>query len=228
VAFGALSVLAFVVLIALLALLPRLVATEPVRPQALLAQLRSGPVAVGILVTLLVVTGHFAAYTYVSPVLQEVSGLPLAVVGPLLLGFGVAGMVGNFAAGATVARRLRTTVLVIVLALAVVLGIYPLLGTTAFGGIALLVLWGLAYGGVSVTLQSWMIAAAPRAVEAATALWVSVFNLAIGLGALLGGLVVDRTSLPGVLCLGAALFLTALLCARRAPAGLLQRAGTPQ
>ena len=92
---------------------------------------------VGILATFLIVTGHFAAYTFVSPVLQDLSGVSDNFVGPLLI------------------------------------------------------VWGLAYGGVSVSLQTWMIKATPRAVEAASALWVSVFNLAIGLGALTGGVIVD-------------------------------------
>ncbi|TWF79341.1 putative MFS family arabinose efflux permease [Pseudonocardia hierapolitana] len=214
IAFGALGALAAVVLVALFALLPRLVADRPLRPSALLAQLRDPGVATGILVTLLVVTGHFAAYTFVSPVLQQRAGLPEALVGPLLLGFGAAGIIGNFAAGAAVARRLYRTVLGIVLALALVLAFHALFDPGVVGGIALLLLWGLAYGGVSVSLQSWMIAAAPRAVEAATALWVAVFNLAIGLGALVGGLVVDRTALVGVLWLAAALFLLAAVAVR--------------
>jgi predicted MFS family arabinose efflux permease len=204
IAFGAVGVLAAVVL----------VADRPLRPGVLLAQLRNRGVAAGILVTLLVVTGHFAAYTFVSPVLQERAGIPVALVGPLLLGFGAAGIVGNFVAGGAVARRLHRTVLGIVLALAVVLALHALLDVGTTGGIALLLLWGLAYGGVSVSLQSWMIAAAPRAVEAATALWVAVFNLAIGLGALIGGVVVDRTALVGVLWLAAALFLLAALVVR--------------
>lgn len=211
VAFGVLSALAVVVLAGLLALLPRLVATRPVRPRELRDQLRNRRVSTGILVTLLVVTGHFAAYTFVGPLLQDLAGIPEALVGPLLLGFGVAGIAGNFVAGAAVARRVGRTVLVIVVALALVLASYPVLGTGLAGGIGLLLLWGLAYGGVSVSLQTWMITAAPRAVEAATALWVSVFNLAIGLGALVGGLVVDRTSLVGVLWLGAALFALSVL-----------------
>ncbi|TQM37911.1 MFS transporter [Pseudonocardia cypriaca] len=219
VAFGALSALAAVVLVALFALLPRLVADEPVRPGGLLAQLRDRGVATGILVTLLVVTGHFAAYTFVSPVLQERAGVPVALVGPLLLGFGAAGIVGNFVAGVAVSRRLRRTVLGIVVALALVLALNALVGTGTVGGIALLLLWGLAYGGVSVSLQSWMISAAPRAVEAATALWVSVFNLAIGLGALVGGLVVDHTALVGVLWLAAALFLLAAVAVRAGAGG---------
>jgi predicted MFS family arabinose efflux permease len=218
VAFGALGTLAAIVLVALFALLPPLVADRPLRPRMLLEQLRNRGVATGILVTLLVVTGHFAAYTFVSPVLQERAGLPVVLVGPLLLGFGVAGIVGNFVAGVAVARGLHRTVLVIVGALTLVLALHALIGTGAVAGAVLLLLWGLAYGGVSVSLQSWMIAAAPRAVEAATALWVSVFNLAIGLGALVGGLVVDGAALVGVLWLAAALFVVAAIAVRAAPA----------
>ncbi|MFC7106158.1 hypothetical protein ACFQQB_40550 [Nonomuraea rubra] len=61
----------------------------------------------------------------------------------------------------------------------------------------LLAVWGLAFGGVSVSLQTWMIKAAPRAVEAASALWVAVFNLAIGLGSLVGGVIVNAVTLRG-------------------------------
>ncbi|MEO3784051.1 hypothetical protein ABGB12_12015 [Actinocorallia sp. B10E7] len=56
-----------------------------------------------------------------------------------------------------------------------------------------------------------MIKVAPQAVEAASALWVAVFNLSIGLGALLGGVIVDSLALHGVLWLGAACALTAAL-----------------
>lgn len=72
---------------------------------------------------------------------------------------------------------------------------------------------GLAYGGVSVGLQSWFMAAAPEDVETATGLYVSVFCLSIALGALLGGLLVDATPLVAVLRTGAALTLAACLAA---------------
>ncbi|KAG0931392.1 hypothetical protein G6F31_016796 [Rhizopus arrhizus] len=56
------------------------------------------------------------------------------------------------------------------------------MGGTPAGGIAVLLLWGLAYGGVSVGLMSWMMKAVPQAVEVATALYVGVFNIGIALG----------------------------------------------
>jgi predicted MFS family arabinose efflux permease len=207
VAFATLSGLALVVLTALLGMLPPLPASQPVGPGHLIDQFRNRGVRIGILATFLIVTGHFAAYTFVSPVLQHLSGVRDNLVGPLLFGFGLAGIAGNFITGAAVARKLHRTVLVIVGALAAVLLLFPLVGLSAVAGITLLIAWGLAYGGVSVSLQTWMIKAAPQAVESASALWVSVFNLAIGLGALAGGVIVNALSLEGVFGLAGACFL---------------------
>ncbi|MER7211059.1 MFS transporter [Streptosporangium sp. NPDC000239] len=220
VAFGALSVLALVVLVALLAVLPPLAAARPVALRRLTGQFRNRGVRIGVLATFLIVTGHFSAYTFVGPVLRDLSGVDEGFVGPLLFGFGVAGVTGNFVAGAVVARRLHRTVLAIATALGVTVLLYPVAGLTAGGGVTLLVIWGLVYGGVSTSLQTWMIKAAPQAVEEASALWVAVFNLAIGLGALAGGTVVDALPLRGVLWLAGVLLLAAALAvwsARRVP-----------
>jgi predicted MFS family arabinose efflux permease len=58
-----------------------------------------------------------------------------------------------------------------------------------------LLLWGLAYGGVSVGLMSWMMKAVPQAVEIATALYVAVFNIGIAMGAWGGGRLLDGVGL---------------------------------
>ncbi|MBE1591902.1 MFS transporter [Nonomuraea angiospora] len=209
IAFGALGVLALAVLVALLAVLPPLTAARPVGLRRLAVQFRDQGVRVGLLATFLIVTGHFSAYTFISPVLRELSGIDEEFVGPLLFGFGVAGIAGNFVAGAAVAKRLHRTVLTIAAALGVTVLLYPVAGLSAAGGVLLLVVWGLVYGGVSTSLQTWMIRAAPEAVEEASALWVAVFNLSIGLGALAGGAIVDALPLRGVLWLAGVLVLVA-------------------
>ncbi|MEV0432095.1 MFS transporter [Nocardia sp. NPDC050413] len=210
-AFAALSVLALVVLVVLVAVLPPLVATQPVGLAQLAEQFRNPGARAGILATFLLVTGHFAAYTFVGPVLKELSGISPEFVGPLLLGFGVAGVAGNFLAGALIGQSVHRTVFGIAAGLAVLVLLYPLLGRGPIGAVLLLIAWGLVFGGVSVSLQTWMIKAAPTAVEAASALWVAVFNLAIGLGALAGGLVVDAVSLPAMLIFAGVLLTLAAL-----------------
>ncbi|MEV6733159.1 MULTISPECIES: MFS transporter [unclassified Streptomyces] len=205
-AFGAVGVLGLLALAALLLLLPPLPPTRDVTFRELPALLRGNRgVRAGVIVTFLVVTGQFAAYTFVRPVLQDVSGIDAAYVSTLLLGYGVAGVAGNFLAGARDAYR---AVLVISTALTVVLGLIATLPGAA-AGTALLIAWGLAYGGVSVSLQSWMIKAAPGAAEAATSLMVAMFNLAIAAGALAGGFAVDGIGAPAAPLTGAALMLVA-------------------
>lgn len=180
----------------------------------------------GLLVVALLVSGHFAAYTYVRPVLEEVSGASAGQVGALLLVYGVGGVVGNFAAGAAVGRRVRGAVVTIGALLAAAVVAVPVLGTRLPGAAALVVLWGVAYGGVSVCAQTWLTRAAPQAREGAASLFVAVFNAAIALGALAGGRIVDGLGPAAVMWLGGALAVAAPLVAAlgAAPAGPAGRA----
>ncbi|MGW2440257.1 MFS transporter [Streptomyces goshikiensis] len=205
-AFAAVAALGLVTLIALLLLLPALPADRGIRFGELPALLRDNrAVRAGVIVTFLVVTGQFTAYTFVRPILRDVSGIDAEYVSTLLLGYGVAGVAGNFLAGA---RDPRRTLLVVSASLTAVLALIATL-PGAFAGTALLLAWGLGYGGVSVSLQSWMIRAAPRAAEAASSLMVAMFNLAIAAGAFAGGLAVDGLSAPAAPLTGAALMLAA-------------------
>ncbi|WP_433237400.1 MFS transporter [Streptosporangium sp. CA-135522] len=129
-------------------------------------------------------SSHFAAFTFVSPILQTIAGIDSGLIGPLLLTFGIAGIIGNFIVGSLVSRNLRGAVIAISLLLAAILALFPVVGGNAIGGVSLLILWGLAFGGVPVSAQTWILRAAPQSAEAATALNTSVFNLVIALGAL--------------------------------------------
>lgn len=205
-AFAAVGALGLLTLTALLLLLPPLPPTRHIGFPELPALLRRNrAVRAGVIVTFLVVTGQFAAYTFVRPILQDVSGVDAAYVSTLLLGYGAAGVAGNFLAGS---RDPYRTLLAVSACLAVVLGLIAVLPGPAAGTVLLLA-WGLAYGGVSVSLQSWMITAAPAAAEAASSLMVAMFNLAIAAGALFGGLAVDGISAPAAPLGGAALMLLA-------------------
>lgn len=203
-AFAGAGGLSLLVLAALALTLPPLPAEGDVRLGAVLRLAGAPRVRTGLIVVALVVTGHFAAYTYVRPVLEELSGVDAGLIGTLLLVYGLAGVAGNFAAGAAAARSPRITLLVLGGTLAVTMALVPILGLTALAAAGLLVVWGLAYGGVSVAAQSWMLAAAPQAREAASALFAGVFNAAIALGALVGGLTADAAGTTAVMWLAAA------------------------
>jgi predicted MFS family arabinose efflux permease len=80
-------------------------------------------------------------------------------------------------------------------------------------GVLFVLAWGFVYGGVSVSLQTWMLRAAPEAAEAATSLWVCVFNFSIALGAFVGGAAVDNIGLMPVYIIGAGLFFLSAMVA---------------
>ncbi|MFZ4274668.1 MFS transporter [Streptomyces arboris] len=221
-AFAAVGVLGLVALACMLFLMPRIPAGQSLTFAALPKVFRGNAgVRVGIVLTFLVITGHFLAYTFVRPVLQG-DGVGDRSIGVLLLAFGVAGICGNFIAGALVARRLRHCVMGISVVLTSGMVLLAVLDTDSLSAGAILVLWGLGYGAVPVTFQTWILDAAPDATEAATSLYVSAFNLSIALGALFGGFAVDGVGTTSVLWTGAALTLLALVVvggARRTGSG---------
>ncbi|MBM7814857.1 MFS transporter [Saccharothrix algeriensis] len=219
-AFAVVAGSALVVVLALLVVLPRLPVDRPVRLGGTVRLAAHPPVATGLAVVSLVVVGHFAAYTYVRPVLEGVAGVEPGAIAALLLVYGVAGVAGTFAGGAGAARSPRATLLVVSGVLAATVALVPVAGTSAPAAAGLLVVWGLAYGAVSVSTQTWLLAAAPHAHESASALFSGVFNGAIALGALGGGLVADGFGLVAVMWLGAALTAAAVpvLVRGRAPA----------
>jgi predicted MFS family arabinose efflux permease len=73
--------------------------------------------------------------------------------------------------------------------------------------------WGLAYGGVSVSIQAWMMRSAPDQREGASALFVGTFNASVALGALVGGFVLDGAGGTALMWSATALAVGALLVA---------------
>jgi predicted MFS family arabinose efflux permease len=218
VAFVAAAGLAFAVLIALAVLLPRLPAQQAVPLGGVMRLFGNSQVRTGLIVVGFVVTGHFAAYTYIRPVLEDVSGAGAEMIGALLLVYGVAGVAGNFISGAGAARSPRKTLLVISAVMTATVLLLPAMGGSLLVAGALMAVWGLTYGGVSVSTQTWLLASAPGAREGASSLFVAVFNGAIALGALLGGLVADGIGITAVMWLGGALAALVTTAAGRAPA----------
>lgn len=217
VAFGALGGFSLLTALALWCWLPPLPPREPVRLRILAQQFSNRGVRVAVLTTAFVVVGHFAAYTFISPILQEISGIPQRHVSSLLLLYGAAGIVGNILAGMFAGRHPYRAVLAIPSLLVIVVAIFPLLGIQPNSGVMLLMVWGAVFGSVSVSIQTWILRTAPNT-EAATALMAFTFNMSIGLGAMLGGRIVDGTSLPIAMWAASGLFLLGALLVLSTPA----------
>ncbi|MEV0373910.1 MFS transporter [Streptomyces sp. NPDC050636] len=203
-AFAVMGILASGVFLMLLLVLPALPAVQVTRLRVLRDMLRSISTRFALLVTFLIVMAHFGTYTYVAPFLEQVTHVGPGLITVFLLAYGVAGIVGNFVGGAMVARRPRAAFGVAAGMLAGATLLLPVLGRWEFGAIALLIVWGIAYGAVPVSSQTWFSRSAPHAPEAASVLFTASFQATISLGALAGGVIVDRASPSTVMALGGA------------------------
>ncbi|MGH8876149.1 MAG: MFS transporter, partial [Stackebrandtia sp.] len=176
------------------------------------------PVLLGLGGLLLIVMGHFAAYTYVTSALK-VTGIDGTLAAVLLLVYGGAGIAGTFIAGALAGNHLRAVLLVSALFIAAATVAIPLLVSEVVAATAVLIVWGLGYGAVPVGWQVWTLRSAPQAAEPVSALFVAGFQMAIGLGAVLGGLAADLSGAHAPMWVGATLaagMCLLLLGARRA------------
>lgn len=210
-AFIAMALFSAAVMLLHVWVVPALPVSTSVRPRQFAQQLGHRGLQRGLGLTLLLVSGHFIAFTYVRPLLTSLSGVDASWVGALLFAYGLAGIVGNFLAGPLAARHPRGTLLAIASSLLLTPVLFLWMGSTPAGGSVLMLVWGLAYGGVSVGLMGWMMKAVPQAVEIATALYVGAFNIGIALGAWGGGRLLDGIGLHATLWAAAVLAGSALL-----------------
>lgn len=222
-AFGGMAGFSALVLALHVAVLPALPATGSANLRQFSHQLANRRLQAGLALTLLLVAGHFMSFTFVRPLLLTVSGFDAQWMSALLLAYGIAGIAGNFLAGIIAARRTVPSLAAIAMGLLLAPVLFLSVGESPTGGGAVLLVWGLAYGGVSVGLMTWMMQAAPRAVEIATALYVGVFNIGIALGSWAGGQLVDGWGLHATLWLSGGLAAAALLLS--AAMGLVGRNG---
>lgn len=223
-AFVLVGALGLLVAAALFALLPPVT----VRARSSLRQISSAwsipTVRTGVLVTLVLVTAHFTAYTYASPVLQDRVHITESGVGPMLFVFGIAGFIGNFVAGPLLRRSTRATYVALPIGAMVGVLMLGLLAGGVVDGAASMALWGLFGGAISVVTQAWILHTAGDLSEPATALNSGAFNIAIAFGALIGGRAYDGGGAAAVtwwsaagLALAAALAVWAAVGDRRRP-----------
>ncbi|WP_285136780.1 MFS transporter [Microbacterium sp. lyk4-40-TSB-66] len=186
-------------------------ALPPVPPAAasslgiLFDTLRRPGVGGGMIGHVLVVLGHFVAYTYVRLSLERIPDVDAGTIVLLLALFGVGGVVGNLAVGVVVDRAFaRLAVvgpLVIALAIAVVMLLPGAIVVVAIAVIA----WGFFFSSWLIIVNTWVGHRMPDRLEAGGSLVVTGFQLAIMIAAGVGGILVDATSVVTVDAIGIAL-----------------------
>jgi MFS transporter, DHA1 family, inner membrane transport protein len=207
-AFWAMSVIAVLTLTAIVVLLPT--APPEQNPVAAGAHPDLRRYVVLIVATGLIVTGVFTMQTYIAPFLTEVTGFPIEAVSLLLLVSGSASLAGAMVSGWLVARRPRVVVVgpVVLLALAL-LALYAF-GTMRPAAVALLTLTGFGIASMATGIQNQVFEVAPGNSDVAAAGSSAAFNVGIGSGALIGGLLLPGVGIRSTALVGGLLAVTAV------------------
>ncbi|PYE87831.1 MFS transporter [Phyllobacterium leguminum] len=203
--------LGLVTLVVQFAALPSLAPTGIARLRTLIDVLKRPGVGLGMIAIALVFTGHFALFTYIRPFLETVTGVGIASISAILLGFGIANFLGTYLGGIMLERNLRLTLLLMPLTMGILgLGL-AVSGSTPLAHAAMVALWGLAFGAVPVAWSTWITRTIPDEAETGGGLFVAAIQLAIAMGAALGGALFDAGGATGVFTAGGGILLAAAL-----------------
>ncbi|MCQ4251566.1 MFS transporter [Pseudomonas stutzeri] len=159
--------------------------------------------------------GTFIAFTFLAPILQEISGFGEGAVSLVLLVYGLSVAVGNIWGGKLADRRGPISALKLIFTLlAVVLLTLTFTAGNPWLALATVLLWGaVAFGNVP-GLQVYVVRQAehytPNAVDVASGLNIAAFNLGIAGGAWLGGHIVASMGLIHTAWIGSLVVLVAL------------------
>lgn len=171
------------------------------------------------LITALGYGGTFTAFTYLAPILEQVSGFSPNAIALVLLVYGASVAVGNIWGGKLADSKGPIKALSIIFsALTLVLLAFTFTASNPLLAVLTILVWGaFAFGNVP-GLQVYVVQLAekytPNAVDVASGLNIAAFNVGIALGSLIGGLVVEDMSLMDTPWIGALIVAVAIILTR--------------
>lgn len=160
--------------------------------------------------------GTFVAFTYLAPILTDVTGFGASSVSLVMLVYGGSVAVGNILGGKASDRVGPVRSLMGIFAgLAILLAVFGFAAPHPVAAVATIAVWGaFAFANVP-PLQVYVVQLAkqrtPNAVDVASGLNIGAFNLGISLGAVIGGFVVENSGLASTAWVGAAIVAANLL-----------------
>ncbi|UZE05956.1 MFS transporter [Pseudomonas corrugata] len=198
--FWAVSVIGVIAAIAQWAWLPREIPMEKANLASEFKVLGKTSVLLALGMSVLASTSLFSVFTYIAPILQDITGISPHGITLMLLLFGVGLTAGSFLGGRLADRRLLPSLVGMALAVVLVLAAFSQTSRSVMPAAVTLVLWGIFAFALCPILQLLIIDQAHEAPNLGSTLNQSAFNLGNAAGAWIGGLVVgsgvDLAELP--------------------------------
>jgi predicted MFS family arabinose efflux permease len=187
--------------------LPSVPAERASSLRLLVDTLRRPGIGLGMIGHVLVVLGHFLAYTYVRLALERIPEVDASTIVVLLALFGVGGLLGNITIGLVIDRTFAFFAVFAPLVIAVSVISMILFSGSILGVGIVVVVWGFFFSSWLIVANTWVGHRMPDRLEAGGSLVVVGFQGAITLAAGIGGLLVDTLNVELVYAIGAAALL---------------------
>lgn len=204
VTFLIVGIIAFAVLVYMAFVFPKIASGEQLHVKDLPALLKN-PVLICLYVqTILFVLGYYTVYSYIEPFMQQVAKLQNNVITIVLLIFGATGLLGSYLFSKLYDRhRFAFIGTVMATLLAWLLLLLPASKSLATM-VILCAFWGITAMAFNVTTQSEVIRSVDeKGAAVATAIYSGLFNLGIGGGSWIGGIVCDKGAISYIGFVGA-------------------------
>ena len=183
-----------------------------IRARDVFALLKHRKFAIGMLAVSLFFFGQFTLFTYLRPFLDLVTGNNAPLISGMLLALGVAGFIGTIVITWLLKSHLYSSLVTIPTIMACIAATLVEIDGTPLNVGLLLALWGLLSTAAPVAWWTWLSRTMPHEAEAGGGLMVAIVQLAIMLGAIVGGTLFDSWGYRGpFICAAGLLVIAAML-----------------
>ncbi|MBB6685278.1 sugar transporter [Proteus mirabilis] len=208
--FWGIGVLALITMLALMRYLPLLPSEHSGSLKSVPILLKRAPLVGIFLLTVIAVTAHFTAYSYIEPFVIDIAKLDENFATIVLLIFGGAGILGSVLFSRYSTKMPTSFLFFALILLTVCLSTLMISSQHILTFIALIIFWGIGFMCIALGLQVKVIDLAPDATDIAMSIYSGIFNIGIGAGALLGNQVILHAGMPNIGYAGTALSIIAL------------------
>ena len=203
--FGLIAVIATLVCFILVKTLPHLPSINSGSFSSLKSLIRRPSLMLLFALTVLVISAQFTAYSYIEPFALNVAHFSSAQTTTLLLIYGGAGFLGSYLFGKFALQFPRLTIPFFTLGLGISMLLLLPMSVSLFSLNSLSLMWGVSIIGFSLALQAKTLNLASDATDVAMAIFSGLYNVGIGGGALLGGIITTQIGLDSIGWVGAGL-----------------------
>ncbi len=173
-------------------------------------KLLTQPALLGIyILTPIIMTGNFTVYSYIEPFLAQVTGMAPDHITWVLVAYGAVGIVGSWFFSHFYDRYPLTFMKAAVVGMALSLLLMREAATVEVTVFVLCLFWGFAVTLYNLTFQSAIIAVAPTGTAIAMSVFSGIYNVGIGSGALVGGVVCTHLTIGEIGYVGGGIALLA-------------------